>query len=272
MKTLLNNDHQPVAKARKSTAAKHIPESGSQSDSSYGITSKPYKNASVITNNKTAKQPKSSKTQSTSDSSGAALDSDSAASEKTTSKNLLAATELGNGKSAKLQEDACKVSEESSDSDSASDPDTSDDSRTVSDKPTTQGYEKVPSPKAAASASSSDSSSDSSDTQQRKKPTKGQKKKRPAAQAQTAKPEEVKVMKKRRTSISGTAVVTAVTTGAPVKEALKPILKSKEPRKSNAPFQRIKANVISFADDKLKDNSFDAKVTFGGRVCRCTYC
>ena len=36
--------------------------------------------------------------------------------------------------------------------------------------------------------------------------------------------------------------------------------RKKQPRKSNTPFQRIKADTVSFADERLKDNSFHARV------------
>ena len=35
----------------------------------------------------------------------------------------------------------------------------------------------------------------------------------------------------------------------------------KQPRKSNTPFQRIKIDGVTFADERLKDNSFAARVS-----------
>ncbi len=79
---------------------------------------------------------------------------------------------------------------------------------------------------------------------------------------------EVKVTKKRKTSESGAAVVTATTTiPDDIEEADDMTYGTawngkgkKQPRKSNAPFQRIKAKEVDFADERLKDNSFESKV------------
>ena len=74
--------------------------------------------------------------------------------------------------------------------------------------------------------------------------------------------------KRRRADEDGTAVVTAVVKVQIQKgnQDPKPTPngnaqgKNKGPRKSNTPFQRIKADEISFVDERLKDNSFAAKV------------
>ena len=60
--------------------------------------------------------------------------------------------------------------------------------------------------------------------------------------------------------------------GSPLKptetnDHLKPNGKGgKQPRKSNAPFQRIKAETIQFADERLKDNSFHSRVRYGRMI------
>ena len=64
----------------------------------------------------------------------------------------------------------------------------------------------------------------------------------------------------------GTAVVTAVVVDKDDEpSAQNGVAKNKEnknnaKRKTNTPFQRIKADEITFADERLKDNSFAAKV------------
>lgn len=62
----------------------------------------------------------------------------------------------------------------------------------------------------------------------------------------------LKATKKRRTSLSGDAVTTAVTLE-------KPKGHEKERRKSNTPFQRIKVDGINYHDERLKDNTFVAR-------------
>jgi len=76
------------------------------------------------------------------------------------------------------------------------------------------------------------------------------------------KPDNVVVTKKRKTLESGTSVPTAVgvteengqneQNGANGKAG-------KKPRKMGTPFQRIKAEEITFADNRLKDNTFAAR-------------
>ena len=59
--------------------------------------------------------------------------------------------------------------------------------------------------------------------------------------------------KRRRTSISGTAVSTAVSIE-------KPKGHEKEKRKPNVPFQRINTDEVTYHDARLKDNTFAARV------------
>ena len=69
--------------------------------------------------------------------------------------------------------------------------------------------------------------------------------------------------KKQRTSESGNAVITAVVTETTeTTPARKQDGKAngKQPRKSNVPFQRIKADAVEFHHERLKDNAFIAKV------------
>ena len=40
-----------------------------------------------------------------------------------------------------------------------------------------------------------------------------------------------------------------------------------KPRKSNTPFQRVKADGIEFVDDRLKDNTFESRVRLS--ILRC---
>ncbi|KAF8509687.1 SRP40, C-terminal domain-containing protein [Gautieria morchelliformis] len=69
-------------------------------------------------------------------------------------------------------------------------------------------------------------------------------------------PTTVRAAKKQRVSGSGNAVATAVAaeTYSPA-----PNQNGKRPRKSNTPFQRIKADAVEFHDDRLKDNGFVAR-------------
>ncbi|KAI8989778.1 SRP40, C-terminal domain-containing protein, partial [Trametes punicea] len=48
--------------------------------------------------------------------------------------------------------------------------------------------------------------------------------------------------------------------------------KEKKPRKSNTPFQRVKPDEVKFADERLKDNRFEARGAsasdYGARAAR----
>lgn len=91
----------------------------------------------------------------------------------------------------------------------------------------------------------------------------------------------VKITKKRRLSDSGQAKITAVDedSNTPLQAskrngksqandnngnaAATPLLDksgNKKPRKSNTPFQRIKQEEVVFHDDRLKDNTYMARV------------
>lgn len=114
------------------------------------------------------------------------------------------------------------------------------------------------------SSSSSDSDSDSSDSQPVTKSTTVDQ-----VTAQTSKVEAtavtdgstVRTTKKRRISESGKAVTTATMaeTSSPTPNQ-NGKTNGKKPRKSNTPFQRIKADAVEFHDERLKDNAFVARV------------
>ena len=90
--------------------------------------------------------------------------------------------------------------------------------------------------------------------------------------------EEVSVTKKRRTDEEGTSVATAVVSNSITPSGSTTPKPSgngkgngdgngKKPRKSNTPFQRIKVGQIEFADERLRDNRFDARVSASYFVC-----
>lgn len=150
----------------------------------------------------------------------------------------------------------------------------------------------------SAASSESDSSEEEAKPAHSNGKLHGTKLKSEKSKATVPQPTEVpKTTKKRRTDVDGSAVPTA-TTSATVKEVKekpkpkpngheKPKTKSngvraseepvsatvtngdagkepprkKEPRMSNTPFQRIKPDAVSFQDDRLKDNSFAARVS-----------
>jgi len=62
----------------------------------------------------------------------------------------------------------------------------------------------------------------------------------------------VTATKRRRTSLDGSGVATAITVDRPKGH-------EKERRKNNVPFQRIKADDVTYHDDRLKDNTFVAR-------------
>ncbi|GJJ12309.1 hypothetical protein Clacol_006550 [Clathrus columnatus] len=133
----------------------------------------------------------------------------------------------------------------------------------------------------ATTSSSSDSSSDESDSKSAKKKKKNTAKSKTAPVAAAKVEQNVKATKKRRLSESGQAVVTAVeedirSPSPNSKQNGKSQINDtsdnatpatpvngnghhKKPRKSNTPFQRIKAENIVFRDERLKDNTFLAR-------------
>lgn len=76
------------------------------------------------------------------------------------------------------------------------------------------------------------------------------------ANLESSKEDESRVTatKKRRTSLDGSAIATSVT----VEKAKG---HQKEKRKINTPFQRIKTDQVTFYDERLKDNTFVARVS-----------
>jgi len=78
--------------------------------------------------------------------------------------------------------------------------------------------------------------------------------KEPAPEPQIIKVDETRVTatKRRRTSLDGSAVTTAIAVD-------KPKGHEKGRRKPNTPFQRIKAEEITFHDQRLQDNTFVAR-------------
>lgn len=93
----------------------------------------------------------------------------------------------------------------------------------------------------------------------------------------------IKTTKKRRLSESGQAVITAVdeeTSKTPLRGSnqnetynvngnnnaiMTPTNgnnNNKKPRKSNTPFRRVKLEEVEFHDDRLKDKTFMARVSF----------
>jgi len=68
--------------------------------------------------------------------------------------------------------------------------------------------------------------------------------------------------KKRRTDEAGASVITqssTTTTTTAVASSGKEGKGGKEARKTNTPFQRIKADDVVYADERLKNNRFEAK-------------
>jgi hypothetical protein len=65
--------------------------------------------------------------------------------------------------------------------------------------------------------------------------------------------------KKRRANEEGTAITVAVT----VKTLASDARGGKASRTPNAPFQRVKAHAVSYYDERLKDNSFESRVSPG---------
>ena len=130
----------------------------------------------------------------------------------------------------------------------------------------------------SSSSSSSESESDS-DSESSSESSSGESKK-PApktSKAPTTQPaksdvakEEVSVAKKRRTNEDGASVPTAMHSNErdPATNETAPQNgrekgkngNGKPPRKTNTPFQRIKPGTVSFADARLKDNSFESRV------------
>ena len=120
----------------------------------------------------------------------------------------------------------------------------------------------------SSSSSSSESDSDSSSSDAVATPAK-------ASQAATHLPKvgttavpaavsestTARTTKKRRISESGNAVATAIATEtsspAPNQSGK---ANGTKPRKSNTPFQRVKADAVEFHDERLKDNAFVARV------------
>lgn len=72
----------------------------------------------------------------------------------------------------------------------------------------------------------------------------------------------VRATKKQRISESGNAIATTIIKEISPPPQLDAKVNGKKPRKSNTPFQRIKADAVEFHDERLKDNAFMA------RVCR----
>ena len=130
----------------------------------------------------------------------------------------------------------------------------------------------------SSSSSSSESESDSDSESSSESSSDESKKPAPkTSKAPTTQPaksdvakEEVSVAKKRRTNEDGASVPTAVhnnerdpATNETATENGREKGKNgngKPPRKTNTPFQRIKPGTVSFADARLKDNSFESRV------------
>lgn len=123
------------------------------------------------------------------------------------------------------------------------------------------------------SDSDPDSDSSSSDEDEDDKP-KQKKTKTPAKAAKVIEvsKEQVSVTKKRRTDKEGASVPTAVSVNVQNLDATpassgdvngnekKRNGEGKKPRKANTPFQRVKADQVTFADPRLKDNRFESRV------------
>jgi hypothetical protein len=86
----------------------------------------------------------------------------------------------------------------------------------------------------------------------------------PARQSSKVDNTHVTATKRRRTSLDGSAIATAIAVE-------KPKGHDKGPRKSNTPFQRIKADYITFHDDRLKDNTFVARVSCHNLICNSAF-
>lgn len=149
-------------------------------------------------------------------------------------------------KTAKASKDSSSDSSDSSDSESDSDSDSD----------------------SVTSAKSSANEASSKKAKAALKPAKG-----------GASKEEVSVTKKRRTDEEGASVTTAVhinveNTTVKFNGAQNGTSKSsgdgKKPRKQNTPFQRIKAEQVTFQDERLKDNSFESRVRYSCRLKRRT--
>ena len=119
------------------------------------------------------------------------------------------------------------------------------------------------------SDSESDSSSGSSSDESTKAAAKKSKSVAKSAKATVTK-EDLSVTKKRRTDEQGASVPTAVHVNAndAIAEADgtqngngKNRGDGKKPRQPPARFQRIKMDKITFVDERLKDNSFDSRVS-----------
>jgi hypothetical protein len=76
----------------------------------------------------------------------------------------------------------------------------------------------------------------------------------PAPQSPKVDESRITTTKRRRVSLDGTAVATAITV-----ERAKG--HEKEKRKMNTPFQRIKSDQVTYHDERLKDNTFVARVS-----------
>ncbi|KAI0053883.1 hypothetical protein FA95DRAFT_1568234 [Auriscalpium vulgare] len=162
---------------------------------------------------------------------------------------------------------AVAAKEESSSEDSSSEDSSSEDSSSDEEDELETAVVK----KAAASSSSSSPSEDSSDEDELEEDTsKPASKPTPSvdkAKASTSLDlEETKAVKKRRTGENGSSVVTATATPEPLRatESQGSAFQSKggkgkPPRKSNTPFQRVKAEQTQIDHDELKDNSFESR-------------
>ena len=196
---------------------------------------------SIASKKKSPSPQTSTKTLSTNDavSESSSSDSDSDSSDE---------TEQEGKPKAKAAEGKAEESDSSDTSDSDTSSDSDSDSSSDSD-----------------SDSESDSDSDSSSEESIKAPAKTPK---------TPAREGVSVTKKRKTDKQGTSVATAVisnTTAPSGSTTLKPSgngkgnsdgnVNGKKARKSNTPFQRIKVDQITFSDERLRDNRFDARVS-----------
>jgi len=251
---LLENSHEKVAKALKK-AAKDVVILRDEAP-----TDSPPLNE-IIAQWKTWKESKaradsSSSSSDGSDSSDSSSSSDSGSSDSSS----------GSSDSSSSEDTSSRKSPEPSESSSESEEDPPRAGLGFSSKPITQKKpvkkEKKPKTVKPPSSSTDESSSEASESTPKyngkTKAANGSSESK--AVTQTAAPvpvskiddARVTATKRRRTSLDGSAVATAITID-------KPKGHEKERRKTNVPFQRIKAVDVTYHDDRLKDNTFVAR-------------